>query len=846
MRQRTKDPGFLRDASLLMAGLLVLGVLIAETRWLNRLDLLAYDTLLPWHATPVSPEVVVVTIDERSLGRYGRWPWSRQRHAELLDKLRESGAKAVGLDVLLIEPEAGKPDADQSEANQSEANQSEADRALTQALTNHGRTVLVIAPEPGEQDHPVGELLPMTALALASASQGHVDVELDQDGLVRRFYLYAGLGTPRWPAFAWAMQEAGGQGLSPPPLPPEPSPSEHWMRHGEFFIPFATTEDTFTRVSFIDVVDGVVPPEALKDKFLLVGVTAQGLGDALATPASPAHQRMPGIILNAHMLSGMLQNKWLSTLAAPYQQGITWLLVALTLIPLMRLPVHRSLFVTIGILLSLPVVSLVAISQFTVWFAPAQTALIVLAAWIAWASRQTHSERKRNRHLQKELAYYALHQPSSGLPNERLLEKRLTEALQQSDGSRFFALMVIHLEWPIANPDMSDGLFESELTAKLAETCQAQSTQSLFIAHLNSGHMALLGGHFVTKQEVEEYANTLPAVLNREADQYYGKTGTHTAIGICTWVDQTYPAKELLKNARVALLQARLSAESPALSQARLSAEDQICLYTANITEQLQRRSQLEQALYTALKNNELELHYQPQVDAQSEKIIGVEALLRWQNAELGRVSPDSFIPVAEETGLISLIGTWVIETACQQQKSWTDMGLGPIRMAVNVSPLQFIDQTLDEIIAATIHRLAIQPSMIELEITESTLMTDLNSAKLALQRIKTKGMELAIDDFGTGFSSLNNLRHFPFDRLKIDQSFTREIDNSPGGTEITLSIIDMARRLNLSIIAEGVETRAQADFLKAQGCQEFQGYLFSRPLPAQAMTQRLKEAAGK
>lgn len=216
--------------------------------------------------------------------------------------------------------------------------------------------------------------------------------------------------------------------------------------------------------------------------------------------------------------------------------------------------------------------------------------------------------------------------------------------------------------------------------------------------------------------------------------------------------------------------------------------------------------------------------------------------MLRWNNPLLGCVGPDSFIPIAEHVGLIKNIGDWVLETACRQLLEWKNSGLKPIRLAVNVSPLQFIVSGLHSNIRSIVEQVGIQPEDLELEITESSLMYDLDNAVKVMRQIKEEGMELAIDDFGTGYSSLSSLRHFPLDRLKIDKSFTREIGKNNDATEITLTILTMAQRLGLGVIAEGIETKEQAEFLRAHGCDEFQGFLFSKPLPSKELTLLLRK----
>jgi len=243
-------------------------------------------------------------------------------------------------------------------------------------------------------------------------------------------------------------------------------------------------------------------------------------------------------------------------------------------------------------------------------------------------------------------------------------------------------------------------------------------------------------------------------------------------------------------------------------------------------------RLTLERSLVSAIENDELRVYYQPKVDAKSGHILGFEALLRWQHPDLGMVSPMQFIPLAEETGQIISIGEWVLETACRQNKAWQDAGLEPVRMAVNLSPVQFRQPDLYETVITVLDRTGLSAHSLELEVTESMLMNDVKTTAETLRRLKQAGIYLSIDDFGTGYSSLSYLRGFPIDALKIDRSFVREVTVNSNDAAIATSIILMGHSLKLDVIAEGVETESQAAFLRVLQCDEFQGYLYSPPVP--------------
>jgi diguanylate cyclase (GGDEF)-like protein len=251
-------------------------------------------------------------------------------------------------------------------------------------------------------------------------------------------------------------------------------------------------------------------------------------------------------------------------------------------------------------------------------------------------------------------------------------------------------------------------------------------------------------------------------------------------------------------------------------------------------------RLELEGELRRAIEEQAFELHYQPKMDLSRGCIVGVEALLRWHHRERGWISPEKFIPLAEETGMIVTIGDWVIREACRQMKAWENGPLKHLRIAVNVSVQQFTRDGFVDSVLRTLWQQGVKPQQLELEITESFLMRDVDTTRAALQRLGAAGLSLSIDDFGTGYSSLGYLRQFPVDALKIDRSFVNDLPVNSDAVAICGAILAMARELKLIVIAEGVETDAQLEFLRAHGCDQAQGYLISRPIRAQELEQRI------
>lgn len=247
-----------------------------------------------------------------------------------------------------------------------------------------------------------------------------------------------------------------------------------------------------------------------------------------------------------------------------------------------------------------------------------------------------------------------------------------------------------------------------------------------------------------------------------------------------------------------------------------------------------------EMGLKQALRNDHLELYYQPRVDAISGHIVAVEALLRWNHPDHGVILPEHFIPLAEETDLILTLGEWVLRRACQQYRLWVNQGIAPERLAVNLSPRQFSHSNLVELVSTVLAESDLQPEQLELELTESTLMEDVDAAANTLQELKQLGVHLALDDFGVGHSCLNHIRRFPFNTLKIDKAFVAEMTSDPNSTAIVDVVIALSRRLQMQVVAEGVETLDQLITLRNGGCQQIQGFLFSRPLPYPVVSELL------
>jgi EAL domain-containing protein (putative c-di-GMP-specific phosphodiesterase class I) len=279
-----------------------------------------------------------------------------------------------------------------------------------------------------------------------------------------------------------------------------------------------------------------------------------------------------------------------------------------------------------------------------------------------------------------------------------------------------------------------------------------------------------------------------------------------------------------------------------AMHRAKELGRDRTQFFTTEMNERALKRLELESQLRHAQARGELSLHYQPQVAGDDGRVIGAEALLRWNSPVLGAISPVRFIPLAEETGLIVPIGRWVLETACREAAGWPQ----PLQVSVNVSSRQFRDGDLVETVAQVLAATGLEPSRLELEVTESLLMEDVSRTAIVLERLQLLGVRIALDDFGTGYSSLSYLKRFPFGVLKIDRSFVNDIIDNPDDGALCEAIIQMAHVLKLRVVAEGVETAEQLEYLVARGVDLVQGYYYSRPLPAAEFLRYLADTSDK
>lgn len=449
-----------------------------------------------------------------------------------------------------------------------------------------------------------------------------------------------------------------------------------------------------------------------------------------------------------------------------------------------------------------------------------------------------------------KLNYMANYDSLTGLPNRSLLRDRLSHAIHQADrNDSMLAVIFLDLDRfkninDSLGHDVGDLLLQH--VASLLQTALRKTDTVSRMEHELAEHddnqdstVARLGGdEFVLVLEgltsAKGAGKVAQKILQSCAENPFiagdNKIHISTSIGISLYPTDSTDLDGLIKHADTAMY------------RSKEMGRNMFNYYTNTLNTEANKRLSLEADLRHAIDNDEFELYYQPKVIASSQHVFGVEALIRWDRPGVGLVSPLEFIPVLEETGLILQVGQWVIETACKQCKAWLESDLGAIKVAVNLSARQFHQQDLECIISNAVSKSGISAEMLELEITETMLMEDGDNSVETLNRLKKMGLSISIDDFGTGYSSLSYLKRFPIDTLKIDQSFIRDISTDPNDAAITTAIIALAHNLKLNVIAEGVETQDGLTFLRDNGCDQIQGYLFSKPLPADDFYQWLKQ----
>ncbi|MGJ4949427.1 putative bifunctional diguanylate cyclase/phosphodiesterase [Bradyrhizobium sp. HKCCYLS20291] len=422
----------------------------------------------------------------------------------------------------------------------------------------------------------------------------------------------------------------------------------------------------------------------------------------------------------------------------------------------------------------------------------------------------------------------ALQDPLTGLANRNGLGQLLVPLLTNGDQTAHLVMLAIDLDRFKDINDAHGHAAGDAVLKTIAERLAATLQPGEFLARIGGDEFVAVKSEIFARAEAAKFAERVRALVLSPVEWEQRSLSVGCSIGIALYPEHGLTSDELLARADLAMYRAK------SLGQGK------ICTYEPSMDEASRRRAELAIDLKRALVRNEFELHYQVQNDTQSGEIIGFEALLRWNHPVKGRVPPNDFIPMAEQTGLIVDIGDWVLRTACATAASWSQ----PFKVAVNVAPMQ-LNHDLPRRVAEVLRETGLAPARLEIELTETGIIADRQHALQVMQALKAIGVTVAMDDFGTGYSSLSTLQVFPFDKIKVDKSFIQSVETSVHAAAIVKATLLLGRSLNIPVLAEGVETEQHLAFLREEGCSSVQGFLFGKPMPRDAISRMIRDVSG-
>ncbi|MEE9356049.1 MAG: EAL domain-containing protein [Methylococcaceae bacterium] len=915
------------------------GVLV---RW----DRALYDVYsrVLYHEPP--EDIVIVAIDDESISHLGRWPWSRWLHAGLIERLTEAGVKGVAFDIVFAENSLEDP---------------ASDIAFADRIKKNAKVVLPIIYSLNKTNAKQRIITPTPKLSDAAAKLAQVEVEPDSDGLVRSVFLKSGIGNARWPTLGLALAEVGGIQIND--LPGERNPwlqqalPENWVRDYKVLLPFAGPPGHIKRIPFYQVLNDDAVLASLKNKFILIGVTATALKNNIPTPVAGSSRAMTGAEFHATVLDTLLRGAAIKSLPFGWTVFLMALWIGLPLFCFSQEKPSQSLFSAALIALSAFMLSSLLLKLLNYWYSPLSPMLVVVLSFVLWSwfrleslVKQLFNEKKRievtvsaiadgiistdnkgrieylnpvaenltgyrleearGMHLENifnpvdsgsskivpfelnsgfdhlklnsgqqrvivnrfgteftirtsfgvikertgraeglvlaisdvsetekilsRMTYQASHDVLTRLPNRALLRDRLKHAIARAQrGDEKIAALFIDLDGFKKINDAFGHAGGDELIRRVAWRLGSCVRKKDTLARLGGDEFVIVLENIVNSGDVALIAQKILVALAHPFSLNEQNAYITSSIGISIYPRDGKKVETLLKNADTAMY------------RAKECGRNNFQFFEAAMNQRMVKRIKMEGDLRCAIEKRELELFYQPLVDMNSGRTIGLEALLRWKLEDGSCIAPDTFIPLAEESGLILPLGELVIEDACRQASQWQAHGIPPVQISINLSPKQFANQDVISILQRCISANKIAAKQIKLEITESMLMQDFDRAIEILESFRCMGGEIAIDDFGTGYSSLSYLQKIPVDQIKIDQSFVNELSyENDDSRAITKAIIDMAHGLRLGVVAEGVENQYQYDLLKKQHCNIVQGYFLGRPLGAMQTTALLKQKA--
>lgn len=442
---------------------------------------------------------------------------------------------------------------------------------------------------------------------------------------------------------------------------------------------------------------------------------------------------------------------------------------------------------------------------------------------------------KERKQAEYQLKHQALHDPLTGLPNRLLFQDRLQQAISRSkrDEDKFAVFFMDLDNFKIINDTMGHDAGD-ELLKQVSLRLSCTGREADVVARLGGDEFAFIINKVNVVEDAINFAQRLNALLEKPIEVNGNNINMGSSIGITIYPDDADSSKELLRNADIAMYQAKDAGRNTTR------------FFTSEMNAKLQRNKEILTDLVESLTQDEFELYYQPLFTIDHKTLVGAEALIRWHHPEKGMIPPDQFISVAEQSGLINELGDWVLAQACREINTFIEAGGLPIRVAINISPVQFRRKDFLQHMLKTLEKHKVNANCIELEITEGAVMDDVDEAINTMQTLHDAGFQLAMDDFGTGYSSLSYLKRFPIQKVKIDRSFISDLENDNDSKSIATAIIQMSHSLGLNVLAEGVETQAQLQYLQDEKCDYVQGYYTGRPMPASEFIKKFMVPEGK
>lgn len=805
----------------------------------QRLDVLAFDV----QARLVAQEhffqdTLIIDIDDPSLREMqpflGGWPYKRDVYAMLIDYLGEMGARTVAFDVVYADPREG-------------------DARLTESIERAPHIVLAATAisEAGEGDQTIpphltwkvpaglharawpGAQLPLLKFTQAGsgAAVGVVSVVADQDGVLRRIPLFHQFRGQYLPAMPLATQLAGGPQQQIQVKDGIVQVGTHaWTTDadGAIHLHFPRNRNSVLSVPFsrvglamLGLPGQALDPSVFRGKTIFVGSTAL-FYDRVLTPVGD----MNGVYILAIAHQLLARNLTLT----PRHWRWTGLLLLIALLPSLLLLWHPQRSAMVGAALGLAAAVAVYVTQLgLLYWLKQESSLILplLAVLVAGLLEALRALRLRDEEQEEKIHVLANNDPLTQLPNRFSMQEQMAHAIERAQTNHgSLAVLTINLDdFKTINNTLGHEIGD-QLLVEVASRLRVSVQSSDIVARLDSNEFGI-AVHSATAIAATQCANTILKALAKPYHLDKHELRVTSSIGVSMYPADGTDAALLLKQADTAMYHAK--------AQGRNTYH----VFTPDLSEVALERFQIENQLRKALTRNELVLYYQPKVDMQTGRLSGAEALVRWNHPMRGLLGPGYFISIAESSDLVLPLGDWVLRAACRQIRAWHQAGfILNGRVAVNLSAPQFEQPGLPEHIAGILQETQVDARYLELEITESAAMTHPERSIETLKALRAMGLTIAVDDFGTGYSSLTYLKVFPVTSLKIDSSFVRNIETDPNDAAICASTIALAHKLGLKVVAEGVERSGQYTFLKQQQCGETQGYLISRPLPADAFAQ--------